>query len=594
MLSNTSTLLDRATDFDTTASIGCIDQDVFSEVSNPFRSWASDAAIDDRATAMVAPSSSEVLYGSLSYSDDLNPLRVRTYKDDYGFTMEKSGQVKFNLDSNQFDTYLQVIDFNTGKLLASNDDFGTSTDAQITLNLRSGSNVVIRATSAYSYNTGVYRLTATTFDTPAPAPVVAPVPVVSPIVPPVASPTPNPVTSPTPSPVPNPTPAPVGIPFNSEYGYGVANAATAVARALGKPAFAEVPNLGGNNWGNDFVNAPTAWANGYTGQNIIVAVVDSGVDYTHVDLGQNIWRNAGEVAGNGIDDDRNGFVDDVIGWDFVGNENNPMDEESHGTHVAGTIAAGNNGFGVTGVAYNAKIMPVRVLNAQGSSESDSVSRGIRYAADNGARVINLSLGGKYNQVTIDAVRYATLKGSIVVMAAGNDGLAQPGSPASSAIDFGIAVGAIDRNVSMADFSNRAGTNPAMRYVVAPGVDILSTVPGGRYDAMNGTSMAAPAVAGVVALMLSANPNLTPAQVRQIMIETAYRGPASSTSTASVQSWDGAIGSSMTRSWSTAIDSVSEWDNTDAEWNFEADWCMDWGDQPKIPLDFDILMGEKLA
>jgi subtilisin family serine protease len=545
MLNNTPTLLDRQTELDANPAIDCRDRDTFSE-TNQFRSWASDSAIDDVATIMVAPSNSEELYGRLSYDDDLNPQRARTYKDDYGFTMDRTGQVKFNLDSNQFDTYLQIIDFNSGKVIASNDDFGASTDSQITLNLRSGSNVIIRATSAYSYNTGYYHLTATTFDTPAPAPVLPPV--AAPIVPPVTT----------------PAPAPTGIPFSAEYGYGVANAATAVARALGKPAFTEVPNLGGNNWGNDFVNAPTAWANGYTGQNIIVAVVDSGVDYTHIDLSQNIWRNAGEVAGNGIDDDRNGFVDDVMGWDFVGNENNPMDEESHGTHVAGTIAAGNNGFGVTGVAYNARIMPVRVMNAQGQGDSDAISRGIHYAADNGARVINLSLGGNYNQVTIDAVRYATLKGSVVVMAAGNAGGTQPISPGLIATDFGIVVGAIDQNVDVPDFSNRAGTNPAMHYVVAPGVEILSTMPGGQYDVKDGTSMATPAVAGVVALMLGANPNLTPAQVRQIMIETAYRGSAISGSTTSVQSWDGAIGSS-----STSIDS----DNADTRWAFETDWGM---------------------
>jgi subtilisin family serine protease len=492
------------TTLDINGSIDCFAPELF-PAATPSPATLRWTSSDEFAT-LATPTSHEVLYGSLNDNDDANPLRARTYKDDYGFTMDRSGQAKFNLDSNQFDTYIQVIDFNTGRLLASNDDFGAGTDSQVTLTLQAGSEIVLRVTSAYRYSTGSYRLTADTFDSPAPVP-----------------------------PVTAPAPRPGEIPFSSEYGYGVVDAAVAVARAIGQPAFTEVPNLGGNNWGNDFVNAPTVWTKGYTGQNIIVAVIDSGVDYTHADLGNNIWRNSAEVFGNGIDDDRNGYIDDIVGWDFVDNENDPMDENSHGTHVAGIIAAQNNGFGVTGVAYNAQIMPVRVLGADGKGGWPGISQGIHYAADNGAKVINMSLGGEYSQEIIDAVRYASQKGVVVVMSSGNNGQDQPSSPAIIATEVGIAVGAIDRNVQVADFSNRAGSNPAIRYLVAPGVDILSTVPG-DYDFKNGTSMAAPYVAGVVALMLSANPNLTTVQVQQILIETAYRGETEP----AAQSWEEAM------------------------------------------------------
>jgi subtilisin family serine protease len=251
----------------------------------------------------------------------------------------------------------------------------------------------------------------------------------------------------------------------------------------------------------------------------VVAVVDTGVDYTHPDLNDNIWVNTDEIAGNNIDDDNNGFVDDVRGWDFVGNDNTPIDVYGHGTHVAGTIAAENNGFGVTGVAYNAKIMPVKVLGDDGSGSYTNVAAGIRYAADNGANIINLSLGGGFSSIVEAAVQYATQKGSLVVMAAGNEGAAQPGFPASMATQIGLAVGAVDSNKKMADFSNRAGVTP-VKYVVAPGVSVYSTTPNNTYQSFSGTSMATPHVAAVAALILSAKPNLTPTQLASLITGTA--------------------------------------------------------------------------
>ncbi|MFM7327053.1 MAG: S8 family peptidase, partial [Nodosilinea sp.] len=309
--------------------------------------------------------------------------------------------------------------------------------------------------------------------------------------------------------------------FNATYGYGLINAAAAVARALGQSSpFPDVANLGGNNWGNDLVKAPEVWARGFTGQGIVVAVVDTGVDYTHPDLAANIWVNSREVAGNGIDDDGNGFIDDVRGWDFVNNDNTPLDGNGHGTHVSGTIAALNNGFGVTGVAYNARIMPVQVLSNSGSGSSLGVANGIRYAANNGARVINLSLGGGYSADVYSAIQYATGRGSIVVMASGNQGAAQPSYPAFHATEYGLSIGAVDSGSRIASFSNRAGTNSAMRHVMAPGVGVYSTVPNNGYATYNGTSMATPHAAGVVALMLSANSSLSPAQVRDMVTGTA--------------------------------------------------------------------------
>ncbi|WP_276749210.1 S8 family serine peptidase [Chlorogloeopsis fritschii] len=308
--------------------------------------------------------------------------------------------------------------------------------------------------------------------------------------------------------------------YNPTSGYGLVNAAEAVARAARKNTFADVPNRGGNDWGADLVKAPEAWANGYTGQGVVVAVLDTGVDYNHADLKNNIWTNSKEIPGNGQDDDGNGFVDDVYGWNFDGNNNNTLDGNGHGTHVSGSIAGENNGFGVTGVAHGAKIMPVKVLNDDGSGYYSSIADGIYYAVNNGANVINLSLGGEYPNGTLQkAIEYASSKNVIVVMAAGNDGKSLPGYPARYADNWGVAVGAVDKNKNMADFSNRAGQNP-LAYVTAPGVKVYSTLPGNQYASYSGTSMAAPHVAGVVALMLSANSNLTDAQVRQILAETS--------------------------------------------------------------------------
>ncbi len=316
--------------------------------------------------------------------------------------------------------------------------------------------------------------------------------------------------------------------YSSSTGYGLVDASTAVAKAAGKDRFADVPDLGGNNWGNDMVKAPEAWAKAYTGEGIVVAVLDTGVDRNHEDLKNNIWKNTKEIEGNGQDDDSNGYVDDIYGWNFDSSNNNTMDVDGHGTHVSGTIAAENNDKGATGVAYNSKIMAVKVLDDSGSGSYDSIAKGIHYAVDNGAKVINMSLGGgSNNQVMKEALQYASSKGTIVVMAAGNSGGSSPIYPARYAKDTGIAVGAVDKNGDQASFSNRSG-NDQLTYVTAPGVSIYSTVPNNGYENYSGTSMAAPHVAGVVALMLSANSNLSDSQVRQILTDTSGNSGQDST------------------------------------------------------------------
>ncbi|MCF2147559.1 S8 family serine peptidase [Desmonostoc muscorum LEGE 12446] len=309
--------------------------------------------------------------------------------------------------------------------------------------------------------------------------------------------------------------------YNSINGYGLVNAAAAVARAIGQPTFSNIPNLGGNNWGADLIKAPEVWTQGYTGEGVVVAVLDSGVDYNHSDLSTNIWTNSREIPDNGIDDDANGYIDDFYGWNFIHNNNNTLDVYGHGTHVAGTIAAVKNDFGATGIAYNAKIMPVKVLGDDNQGTYSSIIKGIYYAVNNGAKVINMSLAGTASDSRLEAaVQYATSQGAIVVMAAGNSGGSTPLYPAYYATNWGLAVGAVDKNNNLAGLSNQAGTNSSMAYVTAPGVSVYSTLPNQTYGFYNGTSMAAPHVAGVAALMLSANRNLTGSQVREIITQTA--------------------------------------------------------------------------
>ncbi|MEG4317901.1 MULTISPECIES: S8 family serine peptidase [unclassified Microcoleus] len=331
--------------------------------------------------------------------------------------------------------------------------------------------------------------------------------------------------------------------FDSRFGFGLVNAAAAVAKAQGVPTFPDVPDLGGDEWGRDLIKAPEVWAKGLTGDGIVVAIIDSGVDYNHPDLTGNIWSNVGETgvdatgrnkANNGVDDDGNGFVDDFRGWDFANNDNDPMDDNNHGTHISGLVAAKKDGVGITGTAPTAKIMPLKILNSTGVGKITDEINAINYAVANGAKVINVSFGGQQiNDQELNAIRAAEAKGVLVVSAAGNDARPDVDYPARFANEVGIAVGGVTRNGLFADYSNRAGSD-AISYFVAPGGDggradagdVYSTVPlsgpGVPYRYFAGTSMGVPHVSGVIALMLQANPSLTPAQIKQILAETANR------------------------------------------------------------------------
>jgi hypothetical protein len=258
----------------------------------------------------------------------------------------------------------------------------------------------------------------------------------------------------------------------------------------------------------------------------VVAVIDTGLDFTHPDITGNVWVNPGEIAGNGVDDDHNGYIDDVNGWNFVANNNSPIDGHGHGTHVAGTIAAvGNNGIGVIGVAFNSKVMVLKGLDDSGVGYDTNLANAIYYAVANGADVISNSWGGRgFSQVLKDAIDYAWSQGVVVVAAAAND--------ASDVKDYFPAGYA--NVITVAASSPYDGVTSFSNYgvkidVTAPGVDILSlraagtgigTIVGNNYVVLSGTSMAAPHVSGTAALILARNPTYTNEQVRQALRSTA--------------------------------------------------------------------------
>ncbi len=277
------------------------------------------------------------------------------------------------------------------------------------------------------------------------------------------------------------------------------------------------------------IDAPEAWDTA-TGTGVVVAVLDTGIDYTHPDLAANMWSNANEIAGNSFDDDDNGFIDDVYGYDFYNNDGNPMDDNSHGTHCAGTIAAvGNNSTGVVGVAWNAHLMAVKCMSAAGYGYTSDRVQGIAYIRSmvetgTNVRVVSVSLGSAYsNSSERDDVRFLGSTGALVVAASGNSGydLNDWGSsefkyPAAYDERNVISVAAIDRNGNMPDWSNHGIT---LVDLSAPGDDILSTIPGGNYGTKSGTSMATPHVAGVAALLFSHNPTLSIGRARRILLDS---------------------------------------------------------------------------
>lgn len=275
-----------------------------------------------------------------------------------------------------------------------------------------------------------------------------------------------------------------------------------------------VPNdpMFAQQWAHKVVNAAAAWDIQTGSPDAIIAIVDTGTDYNHQDLAANMWINEDEVPGNGIDDDNNGFVDDVRGWDFVGTDynnpvedNDPMDQNNHGTHTAGIAAAvADNGLGVAGMSRHSRIMPVKFLDADGVGDDVTGARAIRYAADNGARILSNSWGGQGESgVITDAVNYALAKGCVVVAAAGNDGgdlVMWPGG-----VEGLISVGATEQQSGS---EMRASYSNFGRWVdvSAPGTSVQSTLRNDAYGAMTGTSMATPLVAGLCALVMAQHPD----------------------------------------------------------------------------------------
>ncbi|MCP4482092.1 MAG: PQQ-binding-like beta-propeller repeat protein [bacterium] len=249
------------------------------------------------------------------------------------------------------------------------------------------------------------------------------------------------------------------------------------------------------------INALNAWDITTGSEDVIIAVVDTGVDYNHGDLVDNIWVNIGEIPNNGIDDDGNGKIDDYNGWDFANDAENSPDTHGHGTHCAGIIGAkGNNGIGITGVCWNVKIMALKCHS--GGDFLTKTYLAIKYAVDNGAKIISCSFGSSlYSYIVNEAIQYARSKGCVVVAAAGNSNSSSYKYPA--AYDGVVAVANTDDN----DKKSRYSSYGSWIDISAPGTNIYSTIPNNKYGYKTGTSMAAPMVAGLAGLLLAADPTL---------------------------------------------------------------------------------------
>jgi subtilisin family serine protease/subtilisin-like proprotein convertase family protein len=307
-----------------------------------------------------------------------------------------------------------------------------------------------------------------------------------------------------------------------------------VIKALGTPDDPSFASLWGmNNTGQDGgtagadIGAVTAWDTSTGDTDVIVAVIDTGVDYNHEDLQGNIWTNPNEIAGNGIDDDGNGVIDDVHGYSAINDDGDPMDDNGHGTHVSGTIGAkGNNGVGVVGVNWDVSIIGCKFLSAGGSGSTDGAIACIDYLTDlkvNHGVDIKASNnswgGGGFSQALKDSIESGGDAGILFVAAAGNsasDNDATPSYPASYDSTSVMAVASTDRNDNMSGFSQYGLTSVD---IGAPGSAILSTTPGNGYSTFNGTSMATPHVVGAAALVWSINPDLTIDEMKQLLMDS---------------------------------------------------------------------------
>jgi len=284
-----------------------------------------------------------------------------------------------------------------------------------------------------------------------------------------------------------------------------------------------------NQWGLNSISAYQAWDSSSGSKNVVVAIIDSGVDLGHPDLKDNLWTNPGEIANDGIDNDNNGYVDDIYGWDFAYNDNNVQDGYGHGTHVAGIIGAvGNNSLGMSGVNWNVSMMVLKFMDDSGVGYGDSVIKAIDYILmmknTYGINIVavNNSYGGTpgYSSLMDNRIQLLNNSNVMFVAAAGNSGADNdlvPRYPSSYSENNIISVGALTSTDSLAGFSNYGITSVDL---AAPGTSILSTYKGGTYTYMSGTSMAAPFVTGSVALLNSAKPNTSMNVIKDIILSTA--------------------------------------------------------------------------
>lgn len=291
------------------------------------------------------------------------------------------------------------------------------------------------------------------------------------------------------------------------------------------------------------IGAVQAWNMTTGSRKVVVGVIDTGIDGNHPDLAENMWKNPGEVGldasgrdkeTNGIDDDGNGYADDVRGWDFVNNDRDPTDDQGHGTHTAGTIGAvGNNRAGVTGVNWQVSLVGIKFLGADGSGTLDDAVEAIEYSTRLGVNLTSNSWGGGgFSAAMAAAIREAGDKGILFVAAAGNeanDNDTSPSYPATYPFDNVISVAATNHSDTLAYFSNFGAQSV---HIAAPGVDVLSTTPGGKYEELSGTSMACPHVSGAAALVWAAFPGLDYKLVKTRLLNNVSALPALKTRTVS--------------------------------------------------------------
>lgn len=297
------------------------------------------------------------------------------------------------------------------------------------------------------------------------------------------------------------------------------------------------------------VNAEAMWALQRGNSNIVIGIIDTGIDTNHPDLVANIWVNSGEIRGNGIDDDRNGYIDDINGINAIRNNGNPLDDNVHGTHVAGTIgASGNNGLGVVGIAQSVKMIGCKFLSSGGSGSAADAIKCLEYFSALKSRAqnpVNLVAtnnswgGGGSSRAMLDAIKVHERQGILFLAAAGNDGSNNDfvdSFPANYEVSNIISVAATDASDRLASFSNYGKSKV---HIAAPGVNILSTTLNGKYGQLSGTSMATPHVTGLAAIIASHYPNATPENIRNLIIAGGQKIEATRNTTISGRRMRGA-------------------------------------------------------